>query len=83
VNVRLIITDGPHKGKEFTFDQHDTFLVGRSKDSHLQLSYDDPYFSRRHFLFEFNLPRVRLIDLNSRNGTFVNGQRVERGMALT
>src|SRR5262249_20628195 len=74
---RLVVTAGPHAGKEFAFDRHDTFLVGRSKDAHLQLSYDDPYFSRRHFLFEVNPPRVRVIDLNSRNGTHLNGQRVE------
>jgi predicted component of type VI protein secretion system len=77
MTVRLVITAGPHAGREFAFDRHDTFLVGRSKDAHLQLSYDDPYFSRRHFLVEVNPPRVRLIDLGSRNGTHVNGQRVE------
>jgi pSer/pThr/pTyr-binding forkhead associated (FHA) protein len=77
VTVRLVVTAGPHAGKEFAFDRHDTFLVGRTKDAHLQLSYDDPYFSRRHFLVEVNPPRVRVIDLQSRNGTHVNGQRVE------
>ena len=75
--VRLVVTAGPHAGKEFAFDGHDTFLVGRSKDAHLQLSYDDPYFSRRHFLVEVNPPRVRVLDLGGRNGTFVNGERVE------
>ncbi len=77
MTVRLVVTAGPHAGKEFAFDRHDTFLVGRTKDAHLQLSYDDPYFSRRHFLVEVNPPRVRVIDLASRNGTHVNGQRVE------
>jgi serine/threonine-protein kinase len=77
LTVRLVVTDGPHTGKEFAFDRHDTFLVGRTKDAHLQLSYDDPYFSRRHFLVEVHPPRVRVIDLASRNGTHVNGQRVE------
>jgi hypothetical protein len=77
MQVRLIVTAGPHAGKVFAFDRHDTFLVGRSKDAHLQLSYDDPYFSRRHFLVEVNPPRVRLTDLGSRNGTHVNGQQVD------
>jgi len=75
--VRLVVTAGPHAGKEFAFDRHDTFLVGRHSDAHLQLSYDDPYFSRRHFLIEVNPPRVRVIDLGSRNGIFVNDQKVE------
>ena len=78
MNVTLTVTAGPHTGREFVFDRHDTFLVGRSKDSHFQLSYDDPYFSRRHFLVEINPPRVRVYDLNSRNGTMVNGAVVTR-----
>ncbi len=74
--VRLIVTAGPHAGKEFTFDRHDTFLVGRAKDAHLKLNYDDPYFSRRHFLIEINPPRGRILDLGGRNGIRVNGQKV-------
>ena len=76
MNVTLTVTAGPHAGREFAFDRHDTFLVGRAKDAHLQLSFDDPYFSRRHFLVEVNPPRVRVYDLNSRNGVAVNGQKV-------
>ncbi|MBA4187304.1 MAG: hypothetical protein C0467_04715 [Planctomycetaceae bacterium] len=76
--LKLVVIAGPHTGKEFAFNEHDTFLVGRSKHSHFQLSYDDPYFSRRHFLVEVNPPRIRVFDLNSRNGISVNGvkQRV-------
>ena len=77
MKLKLTIIAGPHKGREFEFDGHDTFLVGRTKDAHFQLSYDDPYFSRRHFLVEVNPPRCRLIDLNSRSGTLLNGVRVQ------
>src|SRR5262245_56240621 len=76
MKVILSVTAGPHQGKEFTFDGHDTFLVGRVSDAHLRLSYDDPYFSRRHFVLEVNPPRCRLMDLKSRNGTRVNGEEV-------
>ena len=76
MNVTLTVTAGPHTGREFVFDRHDTFLVGRTKDAHFQLSYDDPYFSRRHFLVEVNPPRLRVYDLDSRNGVAVNGQSV-------
>jgi serine/threonine-protein kinase len=76
MNVTLTVTAGPHAGREFVFDRHDTFLVGRSKDAHFQLSYDDPYFSRRHFLVEVNPPRVRVMDFKSRNGITVNGHKV-------
>ncbi len=77
MKLRLKVIDGPHLGKEFVFDSHDTFLVGRVEDAHLRLSYDDPYFSRRHFLIEVNPPRCRLLDLRSRNGTMVNQVRVD------
>jgi serine/threonine-protein kinase len=76
MNVTLTVTAGPHAGREFVFDRHDTFLVGRAKDAHLQLNYDDPYFSRRHFLVEVNPPKVRVYDLKSRNGIAVNGEQV-------
>jgi serine/threonine protein kinase len=77
VKVKLTILSGPHQGREFVFDGRDTFLVGRTKDAHFQLSYDDPYFSRRHFLVEVNPPRCRVIDLNSRNGILLNGASVQ------
>jgi serine/threonine-protein kinase len=76
VPLKLIVTAGPHTGKEFAFEGHDTFLVGRSKTAHFKLSYDDPYFSRRHFLVEVNPPRIRVFDLNSRNGISVNGAKL-------
>ena len=76
MKLKLTVISGPHQGREFIFDGRDTFLVGRVKDAHFQLSYDDPYFSRRHFLVEVNPPRCRLIDLNSRNGILLNGARI-------
>jgi eukaryotic-like serine/threonine-protein kinase len=77
VSVKLDVVAGPHAGKSFAFDKHDTFLVGRGRDAHFKLNADDPYFSRRHFLLEINPPRVRVLDLKSRNGVLVNGHRVE------
>jgi serine/threonine-protein kinase len=73
--LTLTAVEGPHKGQTFTFFGHDVFLVGRSKHSHLQMR--DSYFSRTHFMIEMNPPDCRLTDMGSRNGTFVNGQRVQ------
>ena len=64
------------RGRTFTFTQHDTFIVGRSERAHFRLSMKDKYFSRNHFLIEVNPPHCRLLDLGSRNGTFLNGVRV-------
>lgn len=76
MRVELKVIAGPHRGKSFEFDEHQTFLVGRGSRAHFQLE-TDPWFSREHFLVEINPPRCRLFDLNSRNGTIVNKRRVQ------
>lgn len=75
MQVNLKVVAGPYKGRIFSFTQHDSFLIGRSRDAHLYLP-DDRFFSRNHCLLEINPPRSFLRDLNSTNGTFVNGRRV-------
>jgi serine/threonine-protein kinase len=74
--VTLTVTDGPHSGQAFAFREHDTFIVGRSKDAHFRLPLKDKTFSRFHFMVEVNPPCCRLIDMASRNGTRVNGRKV-------
>jgi serine/threonine-protein kinase len=77
MRITLTVTAGPHKGQVFSFVGHDTFLVGRSRRAHFRLSGEDRYFSRVHFMVEVNPPRCRLMDMASRNHTYVNGTRVE------
>lgn len=74
--VTLAVTEGPHKGRTFSFRDHDTFIVGRASYTHFRLEAKDRYFSRAHFLVEVNPPLCRLIDMGSTNGTFVNDQKV-------
>lgn len=75
MQVNLRVLAGPYKGRVFSFDEHDTFLIGRNNEAHLCLP-DDRFFSRNHCLLEINPPRCFLRDLGSTNGTFVNGRRV-------
>jgi serine/threonine-protein kinase len=75
LRVTLTVVAGPHAGRGFVFAKHDTFLVGRTPEAHFALP-DDEYFSRHHFLIEINPPLCRLLDLTSKNGTFVNGRKV-------
>jgi hypothetical protein len=77
MSLTLTVIEGPHQGRQFTLTGHDTFVVGRSPDAHFALADQDRYFSRHHFLIEFNPPLCRLVDLRSRNRTYVNGQPVE------
>jgi serine/threonine-protein kinase len=74
--VRLRIIAGPHQGEEFTFDSHNTLVVGRALDAQWRM-LKDPYFSRYHFRVEANPPDCRLEDMGSTNGTLVNGVRVQ------
>jgi eukaryotic-like serine/threonine-protein kinase len=76
--LTLEVTDGPHKGRVFSFHEHDSFIVGRSPQAHFQLAKADSHFSRIHFLIEFNPPHCRLMDMQSMNGTLVNGKKVAR-----
>ena len=75
MQVNRRVQAGPYTGQTFTFNQHDTFLIGRSPDAHLCLP-EDRFFSRNHCLLEIAPPRCFLRDLGSTNGTFVNNQRV-------
>jgi pSer/pThr/pTyr-binding forkhead associated (FHA) protein len=72
--VTLTIVAGPHQGERYEFTQHGTLMVGRARDAHWML-IRDPYFSRYHFRIECQPPEARLLDLNSSNGTYVNGER--------
>lgn len=75
IKVILEATAGPLKGRRFVFEEHDTFIFGRSRDCHAQLSRDDTFSSRHHFLLEVNPPQARIRDLGSLNGTYINGVR--------
>jgi len=76
MRVTLHVVAGPQAGRDFTFDQHSTFLIGRSEDAHFCLPHDR-YFSRHHCILEIAPPQSFLRDLGSTNGTFVNGMRVD------
>ena len=76
MRIVLNVTGGPHEGEAFAFDEHDTFLVGRSDSAQFRLPFKDKALSRVHFLVEVNPPKCRLMDMASTNGTFVNGRRV-------
>jgi eukaryotic-like serine/threonine-protein kinase len=74
--VTLRVIAGPHTGRIFTFEQHETFLIGRSESAHFCLP-EDRFFSRHHCLLEIAPPQIFLRDLGSTNGTYINGLRVE------
>ena len=65
---------GPLAGKTFVVAEARPFLIGRSKRA--QIVVPDPLVSRRHCQIELRAGNFFVRDLDSINGTLVNGKRV-------
>ncbi len=76
--VILTVISGSLKGLEFEFSDHITFIIGRGKDCYIRLPDDEIHLniSRHHCLFNINPPLIWVRDLGSKNGTYVNGQKI-------
>ncbi len=70
----LEFISGYDRGRLFLV--RDKNLLGRSEQAHLSIG--DPKVTQRHALLEKEEGAFFLEDLGSRNGTFVNGVKIER-----
>jgi pSer/pThr/pTyr-binding forkhead associated (FHA) protein len=73
----LIVQRGPNAGSRFLLD-HDETTAGRHVDSDIFL--DDISVSRRHVQFTRTPEGVRVKDLGSLNGTYVNRELVDEAL---
>ena len=71
--TRLVITSGTKAGAEFPLG-HDEITIGRSSDSAIIIR--DDYTSTHHARLMLWNGRWMIQDLDSTNGTFLNGSRV-------
>ena len=71
----LTASNGARAGSSFLLDPKAENLVGRGMDCHIVLS--DPLCSRIHARIEFSEDAWWLHDAHSRNGTFVNQQKID------
>ncbi|MBF0609441.1 MAG: protein kinase [Magnetococcales bacterium] len=76
IDIRLDIFDGHTKIQTVVLNEPSTLLIGRSKKAHLQVGAIDRNISRNHCMLEIRPTRCFLMDLNSRNGTFVNKKKI-------
>lgn len=76
--LTLLVTRGPLAGRKFAFSTPITCIIGRSRDCTIPLPMEAEHMdvSRRHCLVEIAPPSVRIRDLGSLNGTFVNGKKI-------
>jgi hypothetical protein len=79
-NYAMRFISGKYQGGEFPLPSSSEIVVGRSSDLDMVLVED--MVSRRHAKITVNGDTVSIQDLGSTNGTFVNGERVDR-MTLT
>ncbi len=71
---RLLVLSGPLKDSTIPLNEGE-IAIGREASSGISVS--DPSVSRKHFLIRLQDGRVLVRDLDSRNGTLVNGSPVE------
>ena len=77
--ARLVILDGPRQGTAFPLVMQET-LVGRIDSA--QFVIDDATVSRLHARLLLGEDAVTVEDLDSREGTWVNGAAVKGPMRL-
>ncbi|WP_031026104.1 protein kinase domain-containing protein [Streptomyces sp. NRRL WC-3725] len=63
------------------FTHRTTCLVGRASECGIRLARTETKASRHHCLLDINPPYLSVRDLGSRNGTYVNGERLAPGAA--
>lgn len=74
IPTKIVVTEGPLAGTTIPLGSA-SIIVGRSPDSALVL--DDSYSSARHARFFHSEGQWFVEDLQSTNGTYVHGQRIE------
>ncbi len=74
MNPRLVAIAGPLNGTVLNLTDRET-SIGR--EPYNQLSIPDPAVSRRHCIIQSDSSRIRIIDQESLNGTFVNNVPVK------
>ncbi len=79
VEVKLKVLRGPHEGKEIPL-RESKFLIGRSEDCQLRPNSD--MISRHHCVIMVDGSYIEIRDFGSKNGTFVNGERVAAAREL-
>lgn len=73
MKVKLLVVHGRPRGKALQFP-HGEFVIGRGHECHVRPNSE--WVSRQHCLLRVTEQTVFLCDLNSTNGTLVNGQRL-------
>jgi len=76
--ITLTVIQGSLSGKQYSFDQRSTCILGRALDCNILLPDDQAHstISRYHCLIDINPPELCIRDFGSLNGTYVNGKNI-------
>jgi pSer/pThr/pTyr-binding forkhead associated (FHA) protein len=74
LSIQLTIVNGPTRTASVRLRKTAT-LIGRQKGCDIRIPSDE--ISRRHCLLYLDKGKLTVEDLNSANGTFLNGQRIQ------
>ena len=75
VKMLMELVSGAQAGRQIECTIYKSAIWGRSKEM-CDVSFDDPRISKQHCVFEVRECGVVLSDLNSHNGTYVNGIKI-------
>ena len=75
MRLTIEVTEGPLAGQKSELSEGQVAIVGRADRSDFAIPHDR-YLSGRHMLVECTQVGCHLRDLNSTNGTWLNGTRV-------
>jgi PAS domain S-box-containing protein len=76
---KVFIMNGPNKGKCYEFESNIAYL-GRLSDNEIQIKEES--ISRKHLRIQRKEGTFIIRDLNSKNGTFINGKRIQPGIDI-
>jgi pSer/pThr/pTyr-binding forkhead associated (FHA) protein len=79
LNAKLVVVEGNPQGMQIPL-QGEQFVIGRDPKCNLRPAND--LVSKLHCAFLVDRDKLTLKDLNSTNGTFVNGERLQGSVTL-
>ncbi len=77
MDLELIVRKGGQPGRVFLVSEGELKTAGRSPACDIRLP--EQGVSRRHCTIRHKGRKLEIVDLDSANGTFVNGRRIKRG----